>query len=306
MNKLKGWLALVLLLLSWCALYWITGSRTPWNQFHVNNDGSGVSVYLGDIPTQNYDRMGFTKAVVRYAADEEGWIVGTERGELFLFDNEGRQKWKRSLGIGKLIALCLTSDGKLAIVGEQSAEGRLYAVDVHTGDIRWQYKSADFVGSDASQRSYPSVVHIAVDNENNVYANAYRFLMRKDGSRGYNAKMLAVNEDGKLLWQFPKNEVIDSWINWCDVNDNNGRAVFSTSAYDYREDMKYKDTMYFLDKRTGELLNSTHVPPIPPFDNTVMRGSPNFSADGKYLAAGASDGRGIFFDETGKIIWTRA
>ena len=73
MNKLKGWLALVLLLLSWCALYWITGSRTPWNQFHVNNDGSGVSVYLGDI--------------------------------------------------------------------------------------RWQYKSADFVGSDASQRSYPSVVH---------------------------------------------------------------------------------------------------------------------------------------------------
>lgn len=133
MNKLKGWLALVLLLLSWCALYWITGSRTPWNQFHVNNDGSGVSVYLGDIPTQNYDRMGFTKAVVRYAAEEEGWIVGTERGELFLFDNEGRQKWKRSLGIGKLIALCLTPDGKLAIVGEQSAEGRLYAVDVHTG-----------------------------------------------------------------------------------------------------------------------------------------------------------------------------
>ena len=54
--------------------------------------------------------------------------------------------------------------------------------------------------------------------------------------------------------------------------------VFSTSAYDYREDMKYKDTMYFLDKRTGELLNSTHVPPIPPFDNTVMRGSPNYSA----------------------------
>ena len=153
MNKLKGWLALVLLLLSWCALYWITGSRTPWNQFHVNNDGSGVSVYLGDIPTQNYDRMGFTKAVVRYAAEEEGWIVGTERGELFLFDNEGRQKWKRSLGVGKLIALCLTPDGKLAIVGEQSAEGRLYAVDVHTGDIRWQYKSADFVGSDASQRS---------------------------------------------------------------------------------------------------------------------------------------------------------
>ena len=70
--------------------------------------------------------------------------------------------------------------------------------------------------------------------------------------------------------------------------------------------MKYKDTMYFLDKRTGELLNSTHVPPIPPFDNTVMRGSPNYSADGKYLAAAASDGRGMLFDEAGKILWTRS
>ena len=46
MNKLKGWLALVLLLLSWCALYWITGSRTPWNQFHVNNDGSGAFIWV--------------------------------------------------------------------------------------------------------------------------------------------------------------------------------------------------------------------------------------------------------------------
>lgn len=305
MSKLKGWIAIVLLALSWCALYWITGSRTPWNHFTAADGAGGVSVYLGDIPTQNYDRMGFTKAVVRYAPGEQGWVVGTERGELFLFDNDGKQKWKRSLGIGKLVSLCLTPDGALAVVGEQSAEGNLYAVDAHTGDIRWQYKASDFVGADASQRSYPSIVHIVTDKDGNIYANAYRFLMRADGSRGYNGRMLAVSGEGRLLWQFPKNEVIDSWINWCDASDANGRVVLSTSAYDFREEMHYKDTMYFVDKKSGDLLNSTFVAPVPPFDNTVMRGSPNFSADGKYLAAATSDGRGFLFDEQGKTLWSR-
>lgn len=305
MKKIKGYLALLLLLVSWCALFWITGSRTSWNHFHINSDNNGVSIYLGDIPTQNYDRMGFTRAVVRYAESEKGWIVGTERGELFLFDEEGQQKWKRSLGIGKLVSLALTKDGSLAIVGEQSPEGNIFAVNVHTGDIKWQYKGADYVGSDASQRSYPSIVHIVTDKENNVYANTYRFLMRKDGVRGYNGRMLAISADGKLLWKFPNDEVIDSWINWCDVNDNNGRVVFSTSAYDFREEMQYKDTMYLLDKNTGNLLDSTFVPPVPPFDNTVMRGSPNFGADGKFLAAATSDGRGFLFDEKGKTVWSR-
>lgn len=306
MSKLKGYAAIFILILSWCALYWITGSRTPWNQFQTGGGQKGVSVYLGDIPTQNYDRMGFTKAVVRYAAAEPGWLVGTERGELFLFDTEGRQLWKRNLGIGKLISLCLTRDGSVAFVGEQSPEGGLYAVNTHTGDLLWQYKAADFVGSDASQRSYPSVVHIVVDKEDNVYANMYRFLIRRDGARSYNGRMLAVGRDGRRLWQFPEREPMDSWINWCDVNDNNGRVVISTSAYDFRSDMTYKDTMYFLDKRSGSLLNSAFVPPVPPFDNTVMRGSPNFSSDGRYLAASCSDGRGFLFDAEGRIIWQRA
>lgn len=306
MSKLKGYAAILILILSWCALYWITGSRTPWNQFQTGGGQSGVSVYLGDIPTQNYDRMGFTKAVVRYAAAEPGWLVGTERGELFLFDTDGRQLWKRNLGIGKLISLCLTRDGSVAFVGEQSPEGRLYAVNTHTGDILWQYKASDFVGTDASQRSYPSVVHIVVDKDDNVYANMYRFLIRKDGARSYNGRMLAVGRDGGRLWQFPERESMDSWINWCDVNDNNGRVVISTSAYDFRSDMNYKDTMYFLDKRSGSLLNSTFVPPAPPFDNTVMRGSPNFSGDGRYLAASCSDGRGFLFDAEGNILWQRS
>lgn len=304
MNKLKGYLALFILIFSWLALYWLTGSRTPWQEF-TSAQENGVSVHLGDIPTQNYERMGFTKGVVRYAKAEQAWVVGTERGELFLFDSQGKQLWKRTLGIGKLVSLAMSNSGDIAFVGEQSPEGKLYAINTHTGDILWQYKSSSYIGSDPSQRSYPSVVHIVVDKDDNVYANTYRFLMRKDGVRVYNARMLAVNRQGALLWRFPQAEAMDSWINWCDVNDANGRVVISTSAYDFRSDMAYKDTLYFIDKKHGAPLESTFVPPVPPFDNTVMRGSPNFSRDGQFLAAACSDGRGFLFDKQGKILWER-
>lgn len=305
MSKLKGYMALIILVISWVALYWLTGSRTPWQEFAAGTGDKGISIHLGDIPTQNYDRMGFTKAVVRYAKSEQGWIVGTERGEIFLFDRKGKQLWKRTLGIGKLVSLCMSNAGDVAFVGEQSPEGKLYAISSHTGDILWQHKSSAYIGSDPSQRSYPSVVHIVVDKEDNIYANSYRFLMTKDGVRAYNARMLAVAKNGKMLWQFPQQEAMDSWINWCDVNDANGRVVISTSAYDYRSDMHYKDTLYFIDKKSGLSIGSTFVPPVPPFENTVMRGSPNFSRDGKYLAAACSDGRGFLFDGKGKILWER-
>lgn len=304
MKKFKGYLAILILFVSWCTLFWLTGSRTPWNLF-AQAEGEGVSVHLGDIAVENYDRMGFTKGIVKYVEAENGWLVGTERGELFLFGSDGRQLWKRSLGIGKLISAALTGDTRLAFVGESSPDGNLYCVDVHTGDVLWKLAAAQYIGSDPGKRSYPAAVHIALDKEDCVYVNIYRFLTSKDGGRGYYAKMLAVGKDGRLRWQYPEREAMDSWINWCDVSDANGRAVLSTSAYDFRADMKYKDTMYFLDKKTGALLNSVFVPPVEPFDNTVMRGSPNFAANGEYLAGAASDGRGMLFDKEGRIIWTR-
>lgn len=55
------------------------------------------------------------------------------------------------------------------------------------------------------------------------------------------------------------------------------KSYYQLSAYEIRPDMKYRDTMYLIDKKTGQLINSIEVPPVAPFENTVMRGSPNFS-----------------------------
>ena len=98
-NKIKNIIILILFALSCCALFWLTGSRTPWTAFPVSRGKEGVSVFLGDVPVENYDRMGFTKAQIEYVEAEKAWLIGTDKGELFLIDMQGRQLWKRSLGI---------------------------------------------------------------------------------------------------------------------------------------------------------------------------------------------------------------
>ena len=141
MNKIKGSIALIILAFSWLSLFWITGSRTPWNDLSIMKNEDGISIYLGDIPAANYDRMGFSKAIVKYISREDAWLVGTERGEVALYDNVGHQLWKRSLGIGSITAASLSGDGKLAFIGESSPEGNLYALDVHNGNVIWKYQS---------------------------------------------------------------------------------------------------------------------------------------------------------------------
>ena len=79
MKKLKGKLILLIFLFSWILLFYISGSNAPWQNFDYSKLNSNeVVAELGDISSLNYDRMGFTKAIVRYVESENAWIVGTE------------------------------------------------------------------------------------------------------------------------------------------------------------------------------------------------------------------------------------
>ncbi len=98
---------------------------------------------------------------------------------------------------------------------------------------------------------------------------------------------------------------MDTWTNWCDVTSAGNTVAVSTSAYEIKPNMKYTDTMYFLNKKDGTLKNSVYLKPIVPFETVVMRGSPTYSSDGKYLAGSTSEGRGFLFDPQGKVFWER-
>ena len=95
MKHMKDIILATAFLASCLCLFWLTGNRTPW-VLRDNGKEDGITAYLGDVPVQNYNRMGFTGARIAYAKKADAWLVGTDRGELLLFDRQGRQRWKRS------------------------------------------------------------------------------------------------------------------------------------------------------------------------------------------------------------------
>ena len=304
MKNFKGFIALAVLLLTWLALLWITGDKTPW-RFLTKLQTDKIEVHLGDIPIQNYDRMGFTSGIVKYVNSSDVWLVGTTRGELFLFDNEGRQKWKRVLGIGKLTTLALAPDEKTVYVGEQSPAGQIYAINLAGGDIKWQFAAADLVGSIPEKRSYPSVQHIDVDADGKAYIVAYRYMVNSKGVREYHSRVFALLPSGDLAWQYPHKGSMDTWINWCSQAPGGSELAVATSAYELVPGMEYPQSMFIFDKASGNLQQRIQLQPLEPFNTVVMRGSPSYSQDGKYLAGSTSDGRGFLFDAQGQIIWQR-
>lgn len=294
----------LLFFLTWGGLFWITGSRTPWQVLTRPSGEEGIAVSLGDVPAQPYDRMGFTGGFIR-ALPDGTWIVGSDRGDLFHFDRNGKELWKRSLGDGAISAMEVSRDGQILYVGEKSRTGLLYALKAESGDILWQAEAAAYVGSDPSARSDPYAVHISADKEGNVYVNFHRFTVSRKALRGYIAKIASFSPDGKERWRYPEEGTMDAWTNWNDVNDENGLLLASTASNEMGQHIRYDQTLYLLDKDTGRLTGKVLIPPVEGFANTVMRGSPNFSPDGTHMAGAASDGRGFLFDKEGKILWTR-
>ena len=47
MIKLKNYIAIVILIFSWFALYWITGSKTPWTEFNnASNENINITMAI--------------------------------------------------------------------------------------------------------------------------------------------------------------------------------------------------------------------------------------------------------------------
>lgn len=304
MNNIKGKIAILILIISWVILFFLTGNKAPWYDFKETANGE-LTAYLGDVPIQNYDRMGFTSGKIKCLNKSGNWVVGTALGELIMFDNEAKILWKRTLGIGKLMSLKVSKDEKIVFVSEQSPDGQVFAINAINGNIVWKFATKNLVGSEPKKRSYPSVVHLELDEKDNVYVVAYRFLMNQDGERGYNSKVVSFTKNGKMNWEFPKKGTMDTWVNWCDSSDSENKLVFSTSSYEEGKGLEYPDLLYFLNKKTGILEKSVKLKALPPFKRVVMRGSPNFSKDGKILGGVTSDGRGYQFDSNGNILWQR-
>lgn len=295
-----------LLFATWLTLFWVTGSRTPWQIFTPRNQDDGIVVPLGEMAGRNYDRMGFEGGEIRYVPSNE-WLVGTANGELRLLSKEGGEKWSHPIGSGLIRSLSLSPDGKRVYVGEKSPDGYLYAMNTSSGDILWKFKGFDVIGGEPDIRADPQTIHISTDREGNIYAVFYRFTITDSGQRGYLSRVVSFTPSGEERWRFPKDHAMDGWVNWGEISQDGSSFAFGTANYDKSkiENLEYNKNIYVLDGRDGTLIHSTVIDTAPHFGSVTMRNGPVWSEGGNYLSTITSDGRAFLFDKEGHILWQR-
>ncbi|SDE11654.1 WD40 repeat domain-containing protein [Sporomusa acidovorans] len=265
-----------------------------------------METVLGQIEVYNYQRMGFNKGFIRFSPDGRFLAVGSETGEVLLYDTKGKLVWRKNMGLGKLAALEFSPDGRSLLVGETSQQGCLISLNSKDGHVQWRQSSAVELGVDIKEKTYPGVVAVRTDAAGMIYAVAQRYIKHADGRNEYVGRIYKFTPAGERIEIFPGDHNFDAWVSWIAVDAAGQKIAFAAANFDAVK-YTYDRNLYCLDGKLENVLWSNYVDIVPPYQNVTMRTSPDMMPDGRYAAAIASDGRCFLFDgERGEELWRRS
>lgn len=263
-----------------------------------------ADISLGNVEVHNYQRMGFTKGFTQFSPDSRCLAVGTETGELMLINLKGKVVWRKTLGLSKLTALEFSRDSRYLFVGESSQQGYLICLNAADGREIWRQASAPELGVNIKDKTYPGMVAIRTDSAGMVYAVGQRYIRSANGGSEYRGRLYKFNESGERQGIFPADHNLDAWVTWISVDAAGSRAAFGTANWDEGATKLYTDSVYCLDGALGQRLWSINIAPVPPYQSTTLRSSPEFAPSGRYVAGVSSDGRCFLLDgEQGLVQW---
>lgn len=264
-----------------------------------------AEVPLGQVEVYNYQRMGFTKGFVCFSPDGAALAVGTENSELLVLESEmGKLKWRKRSGNGKISALAFSRDGRRLYVGENGPQADLICLDAQTGEELWRRGSAKELGSGLNDKTYPGIVCIRESDAGTVYAAGQRTI-RSAERYEYRGRLYAYTPEGALAGKFPQERNLDAWVGWMSVSAQ-GQVFFGTANWDAKLQCQDNQSIYKLDEGLRQVLWSTSMAPVPPYERTTLRSSPEVTEDGKWVVSFASDGRAfLHHGEDGTLVWRR-
>jgi outer membrane protein assembly factor BamB len=263
-----------------------------------------AEIPLGKVEIRGYKQMGSTPGLVRLSPDGARIVVGTESGEVMLLDTTGNRLWSRKIGMGRISALEFSRNNRRILVGENSQQGAVICIDARNGAEIWRKASADELGVDIRRKTFPGIMSIKVDAQDNVYAVALRSIRYPSGKTDYSARVYRFAPHGTVTL-FPREQNIDVWVSWCGVTPDGDTVAFATSDYTPGPERRFHDNIYAYDIRTGELRWSLPLVKVPPYDRTNMRFGPEISVDGQVYGGVSADGRAFLVSDAGRLLWSR-
>jgi outer membrane protein assembly factor BamB len=196
------------------------------------------AVSLGEVAPARSRHAGRRSAV---ALTEEVVVVGTAAGDVLAYDRETLdERFRAETETRQTAVVSAKSFGDGIAVGERSPAGEIRFHDIQTGEIHWQYTTADDIGDPQKDSRFflPFVVAIESDGDR-LYAAARRYERHGNG-RSFTSIVYAFDADGDVIWQYETDaspislDVRDSHVgvayNRCPGSHQHGLVVLDTET----------------------------------------------------------------------------
>jgi outer membrane protein assembly factor BamB len=224
----------------------------------------------------------------------------------------GKELWRFEGARGQYIeggTIAIADGASIFVIG--NSDKNVYALDVDTGDLKWQFKTGHRVWATpliagdtvyiGSMDHHLYALHLSDGEELWNFAADGAFASTPTLQDGvlyigtFANRVYAIDaDDGTEIWRFPAEKPGDSWFWGSPAVD--GDAVYAVDV---------KGTVYKLDAETGEEIWQSKLEPKKNNDKDApVRGGPALTEDGSTLLISSQDGTLYALDaEDGSEMW---
>ena len=249
--------------------------------------------------------------IVVFSPDGSQLAVATDAGHLAIMNPlTGEKIWTTRISEGYARHASFSSDGARFYIGEQSAEGLIYAYAL-SGDkpaLIWQYRTADDIDTSHPEDPndvygwvrYPGAYRMATTSDGDLFAIA-NHSWTKDGKSLKKAQFYRFDgATGKVKWKWPNNRALPMLIKWFDHSRDGKTVALVCDGVSIEGSSRYKSgALYVIDGETGaDRWNHAFDPLKPYYEAVTFWRGVSISPDGSWINVSTDDGRVFIFDAT--------
>ena len=265
-----------------------------------------------------------TPTTVAFSPGGERLAIASNAGHLTIINPlTGDEIWKTRISEGYAKHATFSPYGRRLYIGEQSADGFIYAYDLSGSRpaLLWKYRMADDIDTSMPHNpndvyawvQYPGPYRITVTESDDLLV-AGNHSWTRDGVGLKKAQLYRFDgETGHRKWKWPRTQILPMTISWFDHSRDGKTIALLAYKRGSTDSTQFKPgTLYIIDGETGEPRWEYTFEPLKPYfeEVTFWRGV-SVSPDGDFVNVTTDDGRAFIFNtmpkqEQIKPLWETA
>ena len=237
--------------------------------------------------------------------------IATDTGHLAILNPlTGETLWNTRISEGYVKHLAFNHDNTILYIGEQAADGFIYAYALSQSKpvLLWKYRTADDIetstpsdpGSVYAYVSYPGAACIRVlPNGDALVASVHSWT--HNGTPQRKSQLYRFNgKTGDVAWKWPSEGASPKVLRWFDISADGKTLSLLTD-----NSGKGNGRLSVLDVDSGtEQWHASFEPLTPYFEGVSFWRGVSMAPDGKFINVTTDDGRAFIFDATdSEPIW---